>query len=101
MLAIGTDPNEWWSGEETVKGAWRAQLEATGGFPTTPGDIRGYASGDIGWAAATFTTKLPDGSDKPGRMTAVLVREGKDWKLAQVHVSIGVPNEDILGELPT
>jgi len=31
---------EWWVGESAVREAFREQLEATGGFPITPGDLR-------------------------------------------------------------
>lgn len=40
-LAIGSDPEEWWSGQETILAAFRGQLEATGGFPVRAGAVRG------------------------------------------------------------
>ena len=99
-LAIGTDPQEWWSGQDTVLHAFRAQLEATGGFPIQGGDVVGFERGDVGWAADRFRMSLPDGSEKKGRLTAVYELDGSDWKLVRVHVSFGIPNEELFGELP-
>ena len=42
--------------------------------------------------------RLPDGTEIPLRMTFVFVREEGEWKVAQQHISIGVPNEQIVGQ---
>ena len=102
LLVIGTDPQEWWSGRDTVLAAFRAQAEAMGGgFPVQAGDPVAYSHGDVGWIADRPTMTGPDGSSMPFRLTVVTVRDGGDWKVAQMHFSLGVSNEEAFGqELP-
>jgi ketosteroid isomerase-like protein len=103
VLVIGTDPDEWWAGRDTVVTAFRGQTEAMGGgFPVQAGDPVAYSQGDVGWIADRPTMTGPDGSSMPFRLTVVTVREDGNWKVAHMHFSAGVPNEDIVGqELPT
>ena len=98
VTVIGTDPDEWWSGREKVAQSFRQQLEATGGFPLEAGDPEGYASGDVGWFATRFSFTFPGMPEIPTRLTGVVVREDGDWRAAQLHVSIGVSNEEVAGE---
>jgi SnoaL-like domain len=102
VLVIGTDPEEWWSGRDRVVAAFRGQAEAMGGgFPVQAGDPVAYSHGNVGWIADRPTMAGPDGSIA-SRLTIVTVREGSDWKIAQMHFSVGVANEEMLGqELPT
>ncbi len=101
-LLIGSDPNEWWAGYDTAMHAWKAQFEAVGGgFPIKAGDPQAYSEGSVGWFADRPAISMPDGTELPVRLTGVLHKEGGEWKLVQSHVSIGVPNEEALGqELP-
>jgi hypothetical protein len=57
VIFVGTDADEWWSSTDAARAAFREQLEATGGLDIEPGDLRGYADGDIGW----LTTSPPYG----------------------------------------
>ncbi|MDQ3930109.1 MAG: nuclear transport factor 2 family protein [Chloroflexota bacterium] len=102
-LLIGTDPNEWWTGYDRIMGIWKAQLEAMGGsFPITASNLQAYRDGNVGWFAAQPVLRLPDGTDLPFRMTAVVRQEDGDWKIVSSHASFGVPNEEAVGEeLPT
>jgi ketosteroid isomerase-like protein len=103
VLVIGTDPQEWWTGRDTAAAAFRGQTEAMGGgFPVRAGDPVAYAHGDVGWVADRPTMTMPDGSSLEFRLTFVTVRTGGDWKLAQMHFSAGVSNEEAFGQtLPT
>jgi hypothetical protein len=103
VRGIGTDPVEWWRGGATVAGVWKEQLEAMGGsMSISPGELEAYAEGSVGWVADQATFSLPDGSQIPIRFTAVFHREDGVWKLVQSHGSIGVSNEESIGqELPT
>jgi ketosteroid isomerase-like protein len=102
VLVIGSDPDEWWSGRDTAVAAFRAQTEAMGGgFPVQPGNPVAYEHGDVGWIADRPSMPGPDGSSLPVRISVVTVRQGGDWKIAQMHFSIGVANEEVVGqELP-
>jgi ketosteroid isomerase-like protein len=39
---------------------------------------------------------FPDGSAMKTRLTAVLRREEGAWKLVHLHVSVGVPDEEVI-----
>jgi hypothetical protein len=101
VLGIGTDPDEWWEGETFTK-TWKAQMEAMGGtMPIAPGSLVAYREGNVGWFADRPAFDLP-GGQVPFRLTGVAVKEGDDWKIVQVHASIGIPNAESVGvELPT
>ncbi len=89
---IGTDPGEWWQGHR-VADAWKEQLKAMGGsMPLVAGDPEAYADGAVGWAADRPTLQLQGGAVQV-RLTAVFHREEGQWKLIQVHGSLGIPNE--------
>jgi adenylate cyclase len=101
--AIGTDPEEWWSGQRVAE-VFKEQIEAMGGsMRVSAGDPEAFAEGSVGWVAdraATFA--LPDGGSLSLRFTGVLHREDGDWRFVQTHGSLGVANEESFGEdLPT
>ena len=100
-LAIGTDPQEWWKGEDVFR-AFREQLQAMGGrLGVKPGDPEAYEKGDVGWAADRPSWVLPDGTELPFRVSVVFVKERGGWRAIQTHASIGVPNVESMGkELP-
>lgn len=98
---IGTDPHEWWIGKAEVLRACREQSEALGGgIPVELGETEGFAAGDCGWFAGRISF-LIEGETIPARHSGTLVREGGEWRLAQLHWSLGVANEwAIGGDLP-
>ncbi len=102
-LLIGTDPNEWWVGYDTIMGIWKAQFEAVGGsFPIRATKLQAYRDGNVGWFAAQPVAHLPNGTEVPFRITTVVRKEAGEWKLVSSHGSFGVPNEEAIGqELPT
>jgi len=101
VVAIGTDPTEWWDGYATITRVFKAQLKETGGFEILAGTPQAYSDGSVGWVAGQPTVKLQDGTEIPVRLTAVFQREQKDWKIVQWHFSMGISNEDSIGETLT
>ena len=101
VLAIGTDPTEWWAGYATITRVFKAQLKEMGGFQILADTPQAYRDGSIGWVAGQPTLKLPAGTEMPVRLTAVFQKENNDWKIVQWHTSIGISNEDIVGETLT
>jgi hypothetical protein len=101
VVAIGTDPTEWWAGYATISRVFKAQLEEGGGFQILADAPQAYHDGSIGWVAGQPTLKLPDGTEIPFRMTAVFQKELDGWKIVQWHVSAGISNEDLIGETLT
>ncbi len=103
VLGIGTDPNEWWTGGSTIIEKFQAQLEEMGGrMETIPGDLDAYREGSVGWMSDRAAWRLEDGTEVPFRLTAVFHKENGDWKIVQLHTSVGVRNESTVGKaLPT
>ena len=50
MQIIGTDPAEWWHGEE-AHALWRQQIEELEVFPVTAIEIEAWEEGTVGWAS--------------------------------------------------
>lgn len=97
-LAIGSDPEEWWAGYDTITRVFKAQMEEMGGFVLADADPQAYTEGTVGWVADYPKFRLPDGTEVPFRITAVYHKEKGAWKMVQWHGSIGVPNEEMLGQ---
>ncbi len=96
---VGTDPNEWWEGFESLREATRAQSEELGGMQIVPGRLQAYREGSVGWVIDRDPTfQLADGTQIPFRNTAVFRREEGEWKLVHTHTSLGVRNEEMFGE---
>lgn len=97
VVAIGTDPAEWWQGFETISEVFKAQLSEAGGFEMLPGEPLAFADGNVGWAAGRPLVRLPDGAEIPLRFTAVFQKGPDGWQIVQWHMSAGVSNEDLIG----
>jgi hypothetical protein len=54
---------------------------------------RGYAEDGFGFALDEPRFVLPSGRYVPARLTAVLRMEDGRWRVAHVHFSVGVPDE--------
>ena len=91
-LTIGTDPAEWWHGQETraIRGR---QIEELGTFPVTWDEIEAWEEGTVGWASVKFTLTWAKKSVEP-RATYVLHLERGEWKVVQIHWSLPHANED-------
>jgi hypothetical protein len=98
VVLVGSDPHEWWSGRDEIVLTYRRQFESVGGgFPINAGaEPSGHAHGDVGWFADRPTISLP-WVTVPFRLTAVTVRSGTEWKIAQMHFSVAVPNDQVFG----
>jgi hypothetical protein len=97
VLLVGTDPNEWLQGPrvgEFLKG--EAETIA-GDVDISPGEPVAFREGDVGWGITRPTLTLPDGKSVSPRWSAVFRREDGDWKAVQIHASVGIPNEQLLG----
>ncbi len=101
VLAIGSDPREWWSGYGTITSVFKSQLKELGGLQLLAGTPRAYHDGSIGWFAGQPVLKLSDGTEMPFRLTAVFQKEQSGWKIVQWHFSMGIANEDSVGEMMT
>jgi len=92
---IGTDAEEWWTSKQVID----ATATAGGGddIRVVADDTDIHVQGDIAWAEGRGRFTRADGTERPVRVTGVLVREDGRWRVVQSHASIGVPNADIFG----
>lgn len=97
VLAIGTDPDEWWAGHETIVEAFKAQLQGSGTRKVEPGDLNAFAEGSVGWASDRRSMRLASGEEITIRETFLFHQEDGDWKLVQFHASAAVPNAELAG----
>lgn len=98
ILAIGTDPEEWWEGYDLIAGVTEAFFPEVGGtVELISGDLSAFEEGTVGWAADNGKLRLPDGREVPIRITVVFHLEGGAWKIVQQHSSIGVSNAVLFG----
>ena len=97
-VVIGTDPEEFWDERDHLVATIRAQVAAmsSSGVQFRSGAPHVSCRGEVAWIADEPTMVLPDGRRIPMRLTCVLVREDDGWRHAQVHLSVGHPNEDML-----
>jgi hypothetical protein len=93
VLAIGTDPNEWWQGYKTVTDVFKAQLRDSRGLAINSSNLQAYERGDVGWAADELLVRMHGLAPIPLRITAVFQREAGRWRIVQYHASIGVAND--------
>jgi len=97
VLAIGSDPNEWWAGYDAIQQAFKAQFQETGARQVHPGDLNAFVEGTVGWAADRRTMRLASGKELTIRETMLFHQEDGEWKLVQFHASVAVPNAELTG----
>jgi hypothetical protein len=90
-LVIGTAPGEW----VTERTQLRYGFE-TEGFRIEAGDPAGCEEGSLGWLVDQPAFVFPDGSSIQTRLTAVMRQEDSRWRLVHMHVSVGVPDEEVV-----
>jgi hypothetical protein len=80
-LFIGTDPNEWWHGEE-MRAVLGRQLEEVSPHPITFGEGDAWEEGSFGWASGRLMIDWV-GRSHEARFTCVLRLERGDSKVVQ------------------
>lgn len=94
---VGTDPTEFLEGGK-VAGFLKDEAKAMGGVvKVSLALVEAYQEGSVGWGLAMPTLILPDGKQISPRWSAVFHQEDGEWKLVQLHASVGIPNEQLLG----
>lgn len=92
---IGTDPNEVLAGD-AVANFLRNEATALAGVATLEiPEPEAFAEGNVGWGFATPRVTFPGHDPVSPRWTAVLRREGSEWKLVQIHASVALANEAV------
>jgi ketosteroid isomerase-like protein len=88
-VVIGTSPGEWKDRERL-----RVRFE-TEGPRIAAGTPLAYEEGTLAWAVDEPTFRFTDGHVVKARLTAVFHRDEGPWKLVHMHVSAGVPDEEV------
>jgi hypothetical protein len=97
VLVIGTDPAQWTEGREQWLEAREAVVHAMEGLRFEAGEEpRGYEEGSMGWVSDRPTAVLPDGNAISTRLTGVVCQEEGEWRLVHIHISVGVPDEEVV-----
>lgn len=90
-LVIGTAAGEWVTERERLRFGFEAE-----GLTIEPGpQPTGYSEGSMGWLVDEPWYGFPDGGGMRTRLTAILHEEAGHWKIVHLHVSIGVPDEEV------
>jgi hypothetical protein len=97
VLAIGSDPAEWWAGHEAIVQEFSAQFGETSTRRIEPGELSAWIEGTVGWAVDRRTLRLANGRELTVRETTVFHQEDGEWKIVQFHASLAVPNAEAFG----
>src|SRR4051812_4883165 len=83
VLAVGTDPSEWWSGADRFAAAH------TNGpaFTASLNALEAHRHGPVAWAAVDATLETGEPGGIAIRLTLVLVEELDGWRIVQSHAS--------------
>jgi hypothetical protein len=93
---IGTDPAEWLEGEQVFE-HMQAEMNKVGSLKFSPGEIEAWQEGTVGWGITQPTLTTLKWGQISIRWSAVFHREDNEWKMVQLHMSVGVPNPELLG----
>jgi class 3 adenylate cyclase/ketosteroid isomerase-like protein len=95
-LIVGSDPAEWWRGDET-RALWGRQIEEfDGSFLVAADEIDAWEEGSVGWASVKETIAWA-GKTIEGRASYILHLEHGEWKVVHVHWSFPQSHLDVLG----
>lgn len=96
VVIIGSDPDEWWVGPQTLDLLGK-QVRELAGLSITPGRLVTQAAGSFGWVADDPVLTLSSGQQVKSRMSFVVGIERGQWRVLHWHTSIGHENEAALG----
>lgn len=93
---VGADPAEWLEGPQVAK-FLKEEVKALGNVvQISCRDTEAYEEDSVGWGLSTPILTLPNGKQIAPRWSAVFHREDGEWKLVQLHASVGVAHEELL-----
>jgi SnoaL-like domain len=88
---IGTAPGE----TVTDRAGMRFGFE-TEGITLTSRSAVGFEEGTLGWVTDEPRFGFPDGNGMDCRVTAVVRKEDRTWRLVHAHFSVGVPDDEVV-----
>jgi ketosteroid isomerase-like protein len=100
VVVIGTDEAEWLQGRDRVVPVLQAQMAemSAAGMRVDADDPQVGIAGSTVWVADQPTLRMADGAPVSMRLTAVATQQGDRLVIKQLHVSVGVPNEEVFDQ---
>lgn len=103
IMLMGTGPGEHWVGKEEIKDAYMHFMEGfeANTLATQCGEGHGSSRGDVVWVTAVCTYTSAQQKDAPGlvmNLSAVVVKQGDDWRFHTMHFSHLTGNPDQASE---
>lgn len=96
VMVIGTAPGDWTEGRGQWIAAREALMHAMEGVRLEAGEEPYcYEEGSMGWVVDQPKAVLPEGTIST-RLTGVMHQEDGQWKVVHVHLSVGVPDEEVV-----
>jgi class 3 adenylate cyclase len=92
LAILGSDPDEWVSGQDAVD-VFKTQTKEMGERAVEFGKATGYRCGNMGWAAVNMVETWPNGLKLEGRTTAVFAIERGHWRIVHWQYAVLQPNE--------
>ena len=103
VIVIGTDDAEWLQGRDRVAPVLQAQMAemSAAGMRVDADDPQVGVAGSTVWVADQPTLRMADGAPVSMRLTFVATEEDGRLVVKQLHVSVGVPNEEVFNQTLT
>lgn len=93
---VGSDEHEWWRGTGFVD-AYPQHQDELPEFTVDVEEVEAFQSGSVGWGAIKTRTVFGQEEPRSLRFTLVFVLDEGFWRIVQTHVSVAVPNTQVLG----
>lgn len=99
LRQIGSDRDEWVQGFDATVQSW-VDNQFQDSWRVSDASllrIEAFENGETGWAAVEQERTLVNGQEFVFRITMVFALEAYAWKLVQIHFSVPVADEQVLG----
>lgn len=97
LVAVGSDPDEWYQGAEEVIGIAGAQWRELALSDMEILRLDAFENGETGWAVIETRDTVPGGITSVSRATWIFQLEAGSWKVVHNHTSIPVANVEAYG----
>lgn len=91
-LVLGTAPGE----VVTEEARLRFGFELEGLTMTPVSEYGCWEEGTLGWWVGEVAVGLPGGARISWRLTMIFHQQGETWKLAHMHASVAVPDNEVV-----
>lgn len=97
LKLVGMEPDDWLEGYAAYRYLKEEAVRLGGDVAIELEEVTGFEEGTVGWGLARPRMTLPDGRRVTSRWSAVFHLDGTEWKVVQLHSSLGVSDSG-LGE---